>query len=144
MPNRTPLEDPRLALTQLIYASQPFGFDQGMLNGILSDARRNNQRYNITGALVCRADVYLQLLEGPTDAVDAAFAHIRKDDRHANVDLLVRGPITERMFPGWSMRDDPKHTWLWTQGQVTAGALSRATQSELLAVFERVLVSGGG
>ena len=61
-------------MIQLIYASQPFGFDAAMLNGILSDARRCNVRDEVTGALICRADVYLQLLEGPEPAVDAAFA----------------------------------------------------------------------
>lgn len=130
-----------MELMQLIYVSQPFGFDDGLLNGILSDARRCNQRDDITGALVCRADVYLQMLEGPTPAIDAAFARIGKDDRHLDVKLLLRRTITDRMFPGWSMRDDPKHTWLWSQAEVAAGALSRATDAELLSVFTRVIAS---
>ncbi|MEO1331606.1 MAG: BLUF domain-containing protein, partial [Pseudomonadota bacterium] len=50
-------------LTQLVYSSQPFGYDDIMLNGILNDARRCNLRDDITGALVCRHDIYLQLLE---------------------------------------------------------------------------------
>ncbi len=127
-----------MELTQLIYASQPFGFDEAMLNGILSDARRWNSREDITGALVCRADVYLQLLEGPPPAIDAAFARIGQDDRHDDVRLLVRRTISERLFPRWSMRDDPAQTWFWTQEEVAAGALTRATDAELLAVFERL------
>lgn len=128
-----------MELTQLIYFSQPFGFDDGMLNGILSDARRCNERDDITGALVCRADVYLQLIEGPTPAVDAAMERIKKDDRHLDVRLLQRRTVRERLFPGWSMRDDPRHTWLWTKEEVAAGALSRATEQELLSVFARVI-----
>ena len=127
-----------MALTQLIYTSQPFGFDDGMLNGILSDARRCNARDDITGALICRADVYLQLLEGPDAAVEAAFARIREDDRHLDVELLSRAPEEERLFPGWSMRDDPKHSWLWTKEEVAAGALRQATRAQLLSVFARV------
>ena len=127
-----------MELTQLVYTSQPFGFDEGMLNGILSDARRYNLRDDITGALVCRADVYLQMLEGPTAAVDAAFARIGLDDRHQEVTLLYRRPVAERLFPGWSMRDDPGHTWLWTREEVSAGALVRATEPQLLSVFARV------
>ena len=127
-----------MELVRLIYASQPFGFDAGALNGILSDARRCNARDDITGALVCRADVYLQLLEGPAPAVEAAFGRIAKDDRHANVRKLYLRPAAERMFPGWSMRDDPAHTWLWTPQEVSAGALDRASHVELLAVFARV------
>jgi hypothetical protein len=132
-----------MALIQLIYVSQPFGFDDGMLNGILSDARRCNQRDDITGALICRADIYLQLLEGPEAAIDAAFARISKDDRHLDIVLLSRAWVTERLFPGWAMRDDPKHTWLWTQAEVAAGALTRATRPELLAVFKRMASNAG-
>ena len=128
-----------MELTQLIYFSRPFGFDDATLNGILSDARRCNARDDITGALVCRADVYLQMLEGPPAAVDAAYDRIGEDDRHADVGLLRRAPVGERLFPGWSMLDDPAHTWLWTKEEVAAGALSRATEAQLLAVFARVI-----
>ena len=131
-----------MTLMRLIYASQPFGFDEGALNGILSDARRCNGRDDITGALVCRADVYLQLLEGPQPAVDAAYERITKDDRHLNVRQLSRRPVADRLFPGWSMRDDPAHTWLWTQAEVSAGALDRASEADLLAVFARVGAQG--
>jgi hypothetical protein len=130
-----------MALTQLIYTSQPFGFDEGMLHGILGDARRCNARDDISGALICRADVYLQLLEGPDAAIDATFARIGRDNRHLEVTLLSRETVTERLFPGWSMRDDPRHTWLWTPEDVAAGALRRATLPALLSVFARVAES---
>lgn len=55
------------------YASKPFGYDDLSLIGILSKARSNNARDGITGCLVCREDLYLQLLEGPRDAVIATF-----------------------------------------------------------------------
>jgi Sensors of blue-light using FAD len=110
-------------LIRLIYCSRPFGFDEAMLNGILSDSRRCNERDAITGALICRADVYLQLLEGPEAAVDATFARIVKDNRHLEVNLLSRVPVTDRLFPAWAMRDDPARSWMWTQKEVAAGAI---------------------
>ncbi len=127
-----------MELMQLIYTSQPFGFDDAMLNGILSDARRCNARDDITGALICRADVYLQLLEGPEAAVSAAFSRIAKDNRHLGVMRLSFEPVAERLFPGWSMRDDPSHTWMWTKEEVAAGALREADRAALLSVFARV------
>ena len=127
-----------MGLTQLIYTSQPFGFDEAMLNGILSDARRCNGRDDITGALICRADAYLQLLEGPEAAVDAAFSRIAKDDRHAEIVRLTREPAAGRLFPAWSMRDDPARTWFWTQAEVAGGALRQAGRQALLSVFARV------
>ena len=51
--------------TQLIYASRPFGYDDLTLTSILMQARENNARNGITGALICREDVFLQILEGP-------------------------------------------------------------------------------
>ncbi len=68
-----------MSLIQLIYACTPFGFDSPTLNQILSAARRNNARDQITGALICRADLYLQMLEGPRPAVTAAFDRILRD-----------------------------------------------------------------
>jgi hypothetical protein len=125
-------------LIRLVYASRPFGFDQGMLNGILMDARRCNMRDDITGALVCRADLYLQYLEGPAPAVEAAFARIVRDDRHLEVMRLESSPITSRLFPQWAMRDDPPRSWAWTQDEVANGALTRATAEEVVGVFIKI------
>jgi hypothetical protein len=127
-----------MMLTQLIYWSQPFGFDDAMLNGILIQARRNNGRNGLTGALIVRHDLYLQLLEGPAAAVDATFGRIRQDNRHLAVTLISRAEVPRRMFPEWSMRDDPAQSWLWTAKEVEGGALERATPAEVRAVFERL------
>ena len=69
-----------MAAIQLIYASRPFGFDESTLMGILFNARSKIARDDITWALICRSDLYLQLLEGPDDKVDAAYARIKEDD----------------------------------------------------------------
>lgn len=127
-----------MALVQLIYASRPFGFDDAMLNGILIDARRCNQRDDITGALVCRGDLYLQYLEGPETAVAAAFTRIADDDRHLEVTRLVWAPITVRLFPKWAMLDDPARSWMWTQDEVADGAVTRASEAEIIGVFARI------
>jgi Sensors of blue-light using FAD len=127
-----------MSLFQLVYMSQPFGFDDAMLNGILLAARRNNVRDNITGALICRADLYLQLLEGPKGAVEGAYARIKRDDRHYDVKQLVAHGIEARLFPNWAMRDDPARSWMWSQAAVANGAVSSATKAEILGVFGRV------
>ena len=125
-------------LVQLIYASRPFGFDDGSLKTILVKSRFNNTRDDITGALICRPDVYLQLLEGPRAAVEAAFDRIRRDNRHAEVNRLNLSDVSERLFPAWAMRDDPARSWLWTPAEVLDGAIERATYDDLLAVFSRL------
>ncbi|GJE60502.1 BLUF domain-containing protein [Methylobacterium trifolii] len=125
-------------LQRLIYASRPFGFDQAMLNGILIEARRCNARDGITGALICRADLYLQLLEGPAAALESVYARIARDDRHVEVTRLLHEPATERLFPDWAMRDDPARSWMWTQAEVADGAVARASRDDLLGVFARL------
>lgn len=126
-------------LIQLIYASRPFGFDNATLNAILIEARLSNPRNEITGALICRADIYLQLLEGPDTAVDATFARIARDDRHLEVKVLYRMPAAERLCPKWAMRDDPARSWMWTKREVTDGALLRASPGDILKIFERLV-----
>ena len=127
-----------MPMIQLIYASRPFDFDEGTLVALLTVSRSCNERDGITGALICRADVYLQLLEGPEEKVDAAFQRIDKDRRHLDIRLLSRRTVTERLFPGWAMRNDPARSWMWNQGEVSAGAVERATEAEAVAIFERL------
>ncbi|MHC2088958.1 BLUF domain-containing protein [Methylobacterium sp. CM6244] len=127
-----------MSVIQLIYASRPFGFDQAMLNGILTQSRRCNARDGITGALICRADVYMQLLEGSAEALDATYARIVRDDRHLEIRRLSYHTVTDRLFPRWAMRDDPARSWMWSQAEVANGALDQATHLQALRIFERL------
>lgn len=131
-----------MALLQLIYASRPFGFDGPTLSGILLDARRCNDRDGISGALICRDDLYLQLLEGPHAAVEAAYLRITRDDRHVEVRQMSRRAIaeTDRLFARWAMRDDPAQSWVWSRDDLDNGALETATEQEVIAIFERLAV----
>lgn len=123
---------------QLIYASRPFGFDDLTLFQILDTARRYNERHEITGALICREDIYLQMLEGPAQAVDTVYQRIAQDDRHVEVEHLWSGDVDARMFPAWAMRDDPARSWMWTAEQVSAGIVTKAPVDEVRGVFLRL------
>ncbi len=127
-----------MALVQLIYISRPFGFDDLALTSILATARRNNERDGITGSLICREDIYLQLLEGNSDVVEAAYARIGRDDRHAEVRLVSNAPAEARLFPDWAMRHDPARTWMWSREDVSAGIHDDASAEDVRAVFERL------
>ncbi|NJR14016.1 MAG: BLUF domain-containing protein [Phyllobacteriaceae bacterium] len=132
-----------MGLVQLIYSSRPFGFDLSVLDGILLVARINNARNNVTGALICRADLYLQMLEGPEDAVQKTYASIKRDDRHMEITERVKRPITQRLFPHWAMLDDPAEGWLWTPDQVNQGAIDAAGTAQIINVFTRVRSMAG-
>jgi hypothetical protein len=128
----------QMPLSQIIYASRPFGFDAGVLDDILTVSRRLNARDHITGTLICRGDMYLQLIEGPPEAIDTTFDRIAGDDRHLEVTLLLTRAVATRMFPGWAMRDDPARSWMWTQEAVAAGAIQNASAADIIAIFERL------
>lgn len=127
-------------LLQLVYASRPFGYEANILSSILIEARRCNTRDGITGALICRDDLFLQLLEGPEKAVEATFGRIRADDRHIEVRRLVRRMITDdaRMFGAWAMRDDPAASWVWSRAEVDAGVPEQASEDAVLEMFRKL------
>ena len=130
-----------MILSRLIYCSQPFGYDQPMLNGILADARTYNPKNHITGALICREDIFLQLLEGPEDKILLTYNRILNDDRHLDIELLVQEPCDDRLFPTWSMKDDPAKTWFWTKDEIDAGILTSVSKNDLLGVFDKVALN---
>jgi hypothetical protein len=73
------------------------------LNDILITARTNNRRDSITGLLVAGGNRYMQVFEGPADAVKRLYTAIRRDPRHLCVTTLINRPVAERTFPRWSM-----------------------------------------
>ena len=130
-----------MRLTQLVYTSRPFSFNDLELMDILQVSRHNNERDKITGSLICREDIYLQLLEGPRAAVSSTYAKILRDNRHAEVVLLWAGDTQDRLFPAWFMRHDPVRSWMWTQQQVRAGAVTEAPMEEIRNIFVRLAAS---
>ena len=127
-----------MALFQIIYGSRPFGFDSSILSDIMFASRENNKRDGVTGALICRADLYLQLLEGPKEVVEKTFERIKRDDRHLEIQKLIWRETTIRIFPDWAMRDDPAKSWLWNKKQIESGALEKASHKEVINVFVRL------
>lgn len=127
-----------MPLTQLVYTSRPFGFDETTLDDILLAARRHNALNGVTGALIVRADLYVQLLEGSREAVTKTFGRIIADDRHMDVALGWCGDARARMFPEWGMRDDPAQSWMWSPQEVRQGAVRNATMEELRGLFTRL------
>lgn len=77
--------------------------DQALLESILSVSRRNNGAAGITGLLVSGGRRFLQVLEGPDQAVLATYGRIQADPRHRGFVLINCQSIGERAFGEWSM-----------------------------------------
>jgi hypothetical protein len=90
---------------QLVYvsaATQNQNYDK-MINEILSVAIKFNLKNNITGVLLYRGGIFLQLLEGDEKNVKNLFSKIQKDPRHNNVITLIENTSNSRLFDKWSM-----------------------------------------
>lgn len=91
-------------MIQLLYvstATRPF--DDAKLRALLGLARERNSQAGITGALLHQEGSFLQILEGPTEPVEALYAKLGRDARHQRVTLLARNEIQDANFPDWSM-----------------------------------------
>lgn len=98
-----------LSLVYVSSATRLFSDDD--LKDLLRQSRDNNSRLDLTGMLLDKGGNFMQLLEGPDDALTALFAKIALDPRHRGVLELLRRPIEQREFSSWSMGfkslDDP-------------------------------------
>lgn len=93
---------------RLLYKSRStFAGDAAAFEDILEDLVRRsriaNARVNVTGVLIHMDGVFVQLLEGPLDAVEAVFERICRDRRHADLQLIELVGAGERVFGDWSM-----------------------------------------
>lgn len=91
-------------LVRLLYASRCNGnITPELVESVLKSARKTNPTLGLTG-LLCHSDnVFLQVLEGARDQVNALYNKIAKDPRHKDLCLLHYEPIMERRFVGWAM-----------------------------------------
>ncbi|MFG6460446.1 BLUF domain-containing protein [Roseateles sp. DXS20W] len=91
-------------LVRLMYASRAATpLADADLAAILKSSREHNPAEGITGLLCFSDGVFVQVLEGGRNAVNARYKRIVEDRRHQDVILLAYEEITERGFAGWTM-----------------------------------------
>ncbi|ANF56016.1 BLUF domain-containing protein [Brevundimonas sp. M1A4_2e] len=62
-----------------------------------------NARNGISGALTLQDGVFVQILEGSPSALDILMLHLHFDERHEDIEVLVRDTIERRSFAAWGM-----------------------------------------
>lgn len=93
-----------LPLYQIVYqstANKPFSCQE--LGQLLTYARANNEKHNITGLLLYNESEFLQVLEGECQELRRVFEHIEADPRHGRIRLFANGPVDAPTFPDWRM-----------------------------------------
>lgn len=89
---------------QLGYASAgTVDFSDEDLVELLAKSRRNNAAAGISGMLLYHEGSFLQVLEGPEEAVENLYERICKDTRHSEAILLFRREHDHRQFDNWTM-----------------------------------------
>ncbi|MEE2774145.1 MAG: BLUF domain-containing protein [Pseudomonadota bacterium] len=129
---------PKIELKNLIYVSKPSGFDDKIVDEILRKSRENNIASGITGALICRSDLYFQFLEGPVDSVEKTFGKIKDDKRHTEIQKLKDDITFRRLFASWAMRFDPVEKWIWSRNEIEQGLLKTISAGDAFEVFEKL------
>ena len=91
-------------LVRLLYASHAArDTPVGGITAIMQQSHNYNPRHGITGVL-CHSDrLYLQVIEGGREQVNALYAKILRDPRHTDAILLHYEEICERRYSGWTM-----------------------------------------
>lgn len=62
-------------------------------------ARKKNRALGVTGHMIYLNRTFTHWIEGPSDAVEAVWQRVQRDERHQNVELLMRREQMVRRFP---------------------------------------------
>lgn len=92
---------------RLVYCSRMrLGSGQSIddaLPGILQIAQARNSACGVTGALLVCNGWFVQVLEGPMQAVLQTYGRITRDPRHDELTIIEATPTRDLHFPDWSM-----------------------------------------
>jgi hypothetical protein len=91
---------------RLIYQSTSSAkvIDNADLRELVQTSAAHNGAAGIAGLLLLSGNQFLQVLEGPADAVNPLFGRIVRDKRHRDLRLLSFEQIGPTYFDDWSMR----------------------------------------
>lgn len=92
-------------LQSLTYISRAAdGLSDEDVYAIYKTAQELNAVDGVTGLLVFDGAVFMQIVEGGEDALNALVTRLEGDTRHHKLDIVDQRVITERSFADWSMK----------------------------------------
>lgn len=97
---------------RIIYTSQSTKqFNKRDLLDLLHDSRAFNTMDNISGVLMHKNGLFLQIIEGKSKDLENLIERLRRDTRHNNLKIIDDQLVEDRIFANWSMGcadfDDP-------------------------------------
>ncbi|WP_281823288.1 BLUF domain-containing protein [Sphingobium sp. BS19] len=97
------------------------------LDVLLTKSRKANAMADITGLLVVGGRRFLQVLDGPEEAVAETYARISRDPRHVALVKLHDKEVPMRAFGSWAMGCE--------QGGVAAASASASLEEQVYAII---------
>lgn len=88
---------------QIFYLSSSKINNEKEIDDLVYKSLSYNASKTISGILLFRSGIFLQLLEGDQQEVEKLFKKIETDSRHANLVVLFRQNTDRRIFPEWDM-----------------------------------------
>jgi len=88
---------------QLIYTSKQKENKENTISNILDKAHFYNKQHNLTGVLLHKGDIFIQLIEGEQSEVRNLFEQIKIDPIHEDVTILDTKENQERLYEKWSL-----------------------------------------
>jgi len=125
-------------MLQVVFASRPLNYSVPAMLNILLKARQYNTLHDLTGALIYRDDLFLQLLEGTSHTVRTVIKRIMADPRHTDIAVLYERSIPSRTFSRWNMYENTLDDPRWGRLAVREGEHLTLPQNEVLAFFTRM------
>lgn len=94
-----------MAISFFLYTSRLAPHSEvSTVGGIVKQARAKNAISAITGILGFDGEMFVQYVEGPTDAVLKLIESLSADSRHTDFNVVCQGATIDcRRFQGWSM-----------------------------------------
>lgn len=100
-PDLPPDSDGLYAIVYVSQAARQLSLPE--LLQLQAQAQQRNQQEAVTGVLLYADGAFMQYLEGPAPGLARTYERIRPHPWHYGVIDLLREPIAEREFAGWSM-----------------------------------------
>ena len=97
---------------RIIYTSRSTKqFNKRNLLDLLHDSRAFNTMDNISGVLMHKNGLFLQIIEGKSKDLEDLIERLHRDTRHNNLKIIDDQLVEDRIFANWSMGcadfDDP-------------------------------------
>lgn len=77
------------------------------IEALVLQSQKNNLTHNITGLLFFDNHRFIQIIEGPDEAIRDLYTTLETDKRHQDVTLLHKIGISQRSFGNWDMAYEP-------------------------------------